>query len=312
MTEELLNVIVSKMKKLSVQTCRNIPFSGLTTLGVGGTIKLVVYPDSKKRLLGVLKTLYRLKAEYVVLGKGSNVLASDNEYDGVVVVNRASGVTVRGRTVTALSGTPTVTLSKQLQLRGLSGGEFTACLPATVGGAVVSNAGCYGQCVADVLTSVTVFYKGRVRVIRANKCEFSKRSSLFKRQKGYTVLSAAFRFTKSCEQAVKNRIAEMREQKARTQPLNYRSAGCVLYHDKVAVSRLLDKCGLKGYTVGGAQVSAKHAGFVVNVDKATGGDIYLVIRRMTERLRQDYGIQPKLEVELVNFSKEEYDFFSKR
>lgn len=312
MTEESVNAIVSKMKKFSVQTCRNIPFSGLTTLGVGGTIKLVIYPATARQLLLVLKSLYRLKVKFMVLGKGSNIVASDSDYDGVVVVNKASGVTFRGRRVVALSGTSTVTLSKKLQDRGLSGGEFAACLPATVGGAVVSNAGCYGQCVADVLTGVKVFYKGRVRYLRACDCLLSKRSSLFKARQGYVILSATFRFNRSDVQSVKSAVAEMRDKKARSQPLNYRSAGCVLYHDKVAVSRLLDKSGLKGFSVGGAQVSVKHAGFVVNVDKATSADIYSVIKQMTEALRRDYGIEPKLEVELVNFAKEEYDFFSGR
>ena len=312
MTEELINAVASKMKKKSVQTCRNIPFCELTTLGVGGTIKLVIYVKTKRQLLYALRTLRRMSAPYIVLGKGSNALASDREYDGVVIVNKASETSFFGRTVTVSSGASTIALSKKLQLRGLSGGEFMACLPATVGGAIVTNAGCYGQDIASVLTKVRVFYNGRTRVIKASKCNFAKRGSLFKENPQYTVLSATFRFVKSNPDAVGAAIAEMRQKKASSQPLNYRSAGCALYHERVAVSKLLDTLGLKGYTVGGAQVSEKHAGFIVNVDKATARDIYLIMQYEMAQLRENFGIEPKPEVRLINFSKEEYDFLTRR
>lgn len=312
MTEQQVDAIASKMKKFSIQTCKNVPFCGLTTLGVGGTIKLVIYVKTKRQLLYAVRTLFQTKTPYLVLGNGSNVLASDDEYDGVVIINKASKISIHGRTVTVFSGTSTVTLAKQLQLSGLTGGEFMACLPATVGGAVVGNAGCYGQDVAGVLTKVTVFYRGCVRVLSAAECRFSKRNSLFKQDGDYTVLSATFKLNKSDPETVKNTISAMREKKARSQPLNYRSAGCVLYHNRVAVSRLIDNLGLKGYSVGGAQVSTKHAGFVVNVDKATSKDIYLVIQYVARQLNEYFGIVPKLEVRLVNYSKEENDILAGR
>lgn len=306
------NLLLSKMKKYLIATCRNVPFTKLTTLGVGGTINVTVYPDTERKLIKTVRLLIKLKVNYYILGKGSNVLASDDYFDGVVVVNKTDKIRVCRNRVVALSGVSTVTLGKLLADKGLTGGEFFACLPASVGGATVGNAGCFGQDVAGVVDSVKVLHNSRIRVLSKQMCQFSKRNSLFKNNDSYVVLSVKFRFTRSSTQEVKDKISQMRGKKAQTQPLNYRSAGCVLYHDKVAVSRLIDQAGLKGYTVGGAQVSTKHAGFVVNLDKATSWDIYLVIRYVKETLLSFYGVRAKTEVCLVNFTQEQYDILTKR
>ncbi len=312
MNKTVEKTVLSKMKKYLITTCRNVPFAELTTLGVGGTINIAVYPDTVCKLVKTIRLLNKLNVRYCVVGKGSNILASDEFYDGVAVVNKVSKITVRGRKVTALSGTSTVTLGKFLADKGLDGGEFFACLPASVGGAVICNAGCFGQDVASAVTSVKVLHKGRIRTLSAKKCKFSKRNSLFKNNGEYTVISAKFRFKKSTKKYVSDRIAEMRIKKAQTQPLNYRSAGSVLYHDRATVSKLTDQVRLKGFTVGRAQVSTKHAGFVVNIDKATSQDIYLVIKHIKDTLNQTYGISPKVEVCLINFTQEQYDILTKR
>ena len=292
------------MKKFSVETHLDRAFSELTTLGCGGKIKITIYPDSAKKLVKAIRLLDRLRVEYCVLGRGSNVLCSDDDYDGVAVVTtKMKSYRVSGRKVCALAGASTVTLGSELKKRGLSGGEFLACLPASIGGAVVTNAGCYGQEMHNVVKSVKVLHCGKVKRLSAKKCNFGKRKSLFSKADGYVILSVKMKFARSTPYEVGKLIDEMRAKKAATQPLNYRSAGSALYHDRVAVSRLLDEAGLKGYTVGGAQVSTKHAGFVINIDKATSKDLYLVIRHMQATLRQRYGIDAKTEIKLINFSK---------
>lgn len=122
-------------------------------------------------------------------------------------------------------------------------------------------------------------------------------------------MSVTLRFERSSSEQVRENIARMRRVKAQTQPLGARSAGCVLYHDRVAVSALLDRCGLKGCRIGGAEVSAKHAGFVINIDKATSLDIYLLVRRMRDALWQKYGIRAKNELQEINFHRN-YDIFT--
>ena len=302
------------MKKYSVETRLDGRFSELTTFGCGGKIKIVIYPDSEKKLVKSVRLFNKLKVTYCILGRGSNVLASDDDYDGVVIVTtKMKAFRIKGRTVYAFAGASTVTVANELKNRGLTGGEFLACLPATVGGAVVTNAGCFGQQMNGIVRQVKVLKGDKIRRLSLKLCQFGKRKSVFSQSNDFVILSVKMRFAYSTPDEVSRLINEMRAKKSATQPLNFRSAGSALYHDKVAVSRLLDEAGLKGYTVGSAQVSTKHAGFVVNLDKATSSDIYLVIRHMQATLRKRFGLDAKIEIRLINFSqdtKDDDDFFT--
>lgn len=308
MDDLILDKLVAIMKKKSIETNVDLTFSELTTLGVGGKIKLTIRPDTIKKLVYAVRKLDKLNVEYVILGKGSNVLASDRDYEGVVVSTLAlTKVSISGLLAEAQAGVSTIALARLLRQRGLSGGEFFSCLPASVGGAVVTNAGCFGQDVKSVVTSVTALRRGKVVKLSADKCQFAKRSSLFKNNADYVVLSAKMELKPSTPEAVAETINVMRQKKAASQPLNYRSAGCALYHDKVAVSRLIDESDLKGFQIGGAKISTKHAGFVINVDKAESKDIYLILRHVKRTLFTRYGIVAKTEVCLINFTKDEQD-----
>ena len=302
MDKKIFLQIVAKMKKYSVETHLDKQFYELTTLGCGGKIKVTVFPDTVRKLVKVVRLLNKLKVAYYVLGKGSNVLASDNDYDGVVIVTtKMSCIRAHGVKICALAGASTLSLYKEAEKRGLTGGEFLSCLPATIGGATVCNAGCFGQDVKGVLQSVTVLHNGKVMKLSAEQCKLKKRNSLFKQNADYTVLAVKLKFESSTSDEVRKKSLQMRKRKWETQPLNYRSAGCMLYHDNVSISRLTDQAGLKGYRVGGAQVSDKHAGFILNVDKASSKDIYLVIQKVERTVWEHFGIQAKREICLVNF-----------
>lgn len=293
---------ILKMKKKSVPFDVNCTFRKLTTLGCGGTIYLTVFPANTKQLLFVARYLRRNKVPHCFLGSGSNVLASDEPYRGVVVVTtRVKDIAVDGTSVTAFCGASTSRLCSELVGHGLSGGEFFGCLPATVGGAVVCNAGCFGQCTADVVESVTVLHKGRLRVLSNLQCEFTKRRSLFKNNDDYVVVSVRMRFAKSDPTQISRLLAQMRARKAAAQPLGVRSAGCVLFGDAAPVSQLIDIAGLKGFRIGDAEVSRKHAGFVINVDKAASSDIYLVIQHLKKTLADKFGIRAQTELCLINW-----------
>ena len=301
--DELFELLKSRLGKRGVKVVSGLSFAELTTFGCGGKVKLTAYPTTVRQLVYTVKLLDKLKVNYVLLGKGSNVLASDNDYDGVAVVTAGiTNVQIRGTTVYALAGTSTLSLAHALQIAGLTGGEFFACLPATVGGAVVGNAGCFGQDVGKIVHGVEILHRGRRKWLKNSKCHFGKRNSVFKNG-DYVVLAARFKLARSTPDVVKSNIEQMRHRKAASQPLNYRSAGCVFYHDTVSISRLIDQAGLKGYRVGGAMVSTKHAGFVLNVDKATAKDIYLVTQHVAETIWQRYGIRAKLEIRLINFEE---------
>ena len=302
MDEKVFLQVIAKMKKYSVNTHLDRQFSELTTLGSGGKIKITVYPDTVRKLVKTVRLLEKLSVKHYILGKGSNVLASDDVFDGVVVVTtKMSKIRVHGVKIYAFAGASTLKVYKETEKRGLSGGEFLACLPATIGGATVCNAGCFGQDVKGIVDRVTVLHNGKIRRLNAEQCKLTKRNSLFKQEGSYTLLAVKLKFAKSTPELVKQKSQQMRTTKAETQPLNYRSAGCVLYHDSVSISRLTDQAGLKGYGVGGAQVSNKHAGFILNVDKASSKDIYLVMQHVERTIAERFGIQAKREICLVNF-----------
>lgn len=311
MEKKLLDNILEKMKNLHVKTRLDAGFDKLTTLGTGGKICAAVFPDTISQLTKVIRYCDKMGVSTVILGRGSNVLASDAYFDGVVIVTTGiNKFRIKGCRAAAQCGASTSALARALAENGLSGGEFLACLPATVGGAVVGNAGCFDEEIKDILKQVTVLKNGKICRIKGKNCKFAKRDSIFKHN-DWIVLEAKFKFKRSERDKVRRTIAQMRVQKAQTQPLDARSAGCVLFHDSVSVSRLIDEMGYKGYRVGGAEVSTKHAGFILNIDKAASLDIYLIIRDLQRALWERYGIIAKREVSLVNFAEDNNDVFSK-
>lgn len=294
---------MAKSNKVSFRT--DMSFAQLTTVGTGGKVRVAFFPNDMRKLVRTLRALNKLRVPFVVLGRGSNVLASDKFFDGAAVVTtRLNKFTLRKNRVTAQCGASAAAIAKALADKGLSGGEFLACLPATAGGATAGNAGCFGEDVSRVFVKAKALCDGKIRTVKREACRFAKRDSVFKR-KNWTVLSVTMEFEPSSPSAVRKTIAEMRQKKARTQPLNAKSAGCVLFHENASVSRLIDEAGFKGYRVGGAQVSPKHAGFVLNIDKATSSDIYLIIRRLQKALQTNFGICAKTEVRLVNFGDDD-------
>ena len=296
------NDIQDLFRRLDVTYRTDKSFAELTTLRVGGKIEYTAYPDSRRKLISLLRALSEAGERYFVLGNGSNVLASDNLFDGVAVcTKRVDGLQVRGDKVIADCGVNTCALFALLKKRGLGGGEFLGCIPSTFGGAVRGNAGCYGQDMSGVVTSVTALCAdGKVRTFDNAACGFARRNSVFKQQNA-VVLSVTMHFTPSTPQAVEQIFAEMHDKKKASQPLGQPSAGSTLFHERLSLSPLLDRLGTKGYRVGGAAVSKKHAGFVLNIDKAEAKDIYYITQYQKQRLWQVYGLTAHTEVTLVGF-----------
>lgn len=302
--------VIEKMKKLSVQTNTNCTFSQLTTLGVGGTISLTIFPQKIRQLVLAVRYLQRNKIPFFIIGKGSNVLASDNHFDGVVLSTKnLNSIVVNGNFVTVQCGTPTAKVAHLCVAKGLTGGEFLGCLPASVGGVVACNAGCFGQCAKDIVHSVKVLDKGIVKTFTREQCSFAHRNSIFKND-SVVILQVTFCFEQSTPTQVTHKMQWMKGQKSKTQPLGSKTAGCVLYNEQVAISRLVDQAGLKGYQVGQAKISKKHAGFVINIDKATSKDIYLLIRHIQQVLQDTYNVNSHVELNLVNFTEDQNDIFT--
>ena len=301
--------IVAKMHQLGMQSHTDYTFSQLTTLGVGGAIALTVFPNKTSQLTLAAKYLAKNKIPFCIIGKGSNILASDNYFDGVVVATKnLRELTCNGCFVTADCGTASAKVAECCVAKGLSGGEFLACLPASVGGVTACNAGCFGQCAQDIVHSVKVLHNGEIKTLTNKQCNFAHRSSIFKGN-NYVILQVTFCFQTSTPTQVAHKIQWMKTQKSKTQPLGCKTAGCVLYNEKVPLSKLIDEAGLKGYQIGQAKISKKHAGFVVNIDKSTAKDIYLIIQYIQQVLLERYNVPSWVELNLLNFAEDTNDIF---
>lgn len=273
-----------------------------TTFRTGGPAAYFVEPATTGELATVLELCRQQQMPYYILGNGSNLLVSDQGYDGVVVeMGKAwSQVTVTGNCLTAGAGTMLVSVARGALKASLTGLEFAAGIPGTVGGAVVMNAGAYGSEIKQVLRRVTVLTaEGTVKQLDASELELGYRTSCI-RKCGYVVLAAEFELQPGDSAAILARMEELSEQRRSKQPLEYPSAGSTFKRPEgYFAGKLIEDAGLRGFRVGGAQVSEKHCGFVINYDHATAADIMDLCREVQRKVKEQFGVSLELEVKIL-------------
>ncbi len=262
--------------------------SAYTTFGIGGEARELLFADSAESLCEPAAR------GALVIGGGSNLLVSDDGYDGTVCVNRYRAIDLDAGAVTVGSGTRLCTLSNALAEAGRSGLEWAVGIPGTVGGAVKMNAGAFGSCVGDRLLYADVLRKGVL--LRLSNLELGlgyRRSGLMS---GDTVISAAFRTDALDPSKVMRRTADIAAARAAAQPSG-KSAGSVFKNpDGMHIAELIERAGLKGYTVGGARISEKHANIIVNTGRATAKDVCAVINRVKDEMLSRYGVAAQEEI----------------
>lgn len=277
------------------------PLSFHTTIRIGGRAALFIFPSnvgSFKEALTVLKTA---DVSYRKLGAGSNTIAPDEDMETAVIsLSGFTGLSTSGGNLVAEAGVP---LFKVLNLcieEGLSGLEFLSGIPGSVGGAVRMNAGAFERSVADVLEDVRVLDEdtGEIFTLRAEEAGFGYRRSIFF-EKNWTVLSARFKLVNADSEAVRREIVNHLKKRLATQPLELPSAGSVFKRPvkDFYVGKAVEALGLKGYRIGDAAISEKHAGFIVNLGRATYGDVVSLVRLVKMKVRESYGVGLETEVE---------------
>ena len=290
-----------------------------TTLRIGGNADYFVMPRSNEGLRDVIKCAKKYGIEYYILGNGSNLLVADAgyrgmmiytgryfdkiSYDGIDKAGAACNTDADECVVYAQSGVRLSRLGKSLMEQAYTGFEFAAGIPGTVGGAVVMNAGAYGGEMSQVLATVTVLTpEGEVRRLPAGELELGYRTSCIL-QRGYVVLEAEFILESGDENAIRATIEEFAARRREKQPLEYPSAGSTFKRPEGHFAgKLIEDDGLSGFTVGGAQVSEKHCGFIINRGDATAADIMELCRNVQRRVREMSGVELELEVKtLGNF-----------
>ena len=277
--------------------------SGHTTFKVGGPAKYYLIPEGIGEVRTAIDFADERKLPYMVIGRGSNLLFSDGEYQGVVIEigEHCSDLSVHDdNTVVVEAGAALTNMAAQLAKHGLAGFEFAGGIPGTVGGAIVMNAGAYGGEIKDTLVEATVLDEnGEQRTIKADELELSYRHSILQ-EKNWIVLSGTFVFEKGEPDRIREEIKDYNSRRREKQPLEYASAGSTFKRPEgYFAGKLIEDAGLKGYQIGDAQVSEKHAGFVINRGSATAADIYSLIEYVKHRVMETSGVTLEPEVKMI-------------
>lgn len=281
------------------------PMSKHTTFRVGGPADIYISICDKKELVDIISYLKSVQTDYYIIGNGSNLLVSDEGYRGVILelgsgfdnlsITSESGKNVR---IKATAGTLLSKLAAFAYKNELGGLEFAAGIPGSVGGAMVMNAGAYGGEMKQVVTSVSVLdpQTGDIMMLSNDEMDFSYRHSVV-RDRGYIVIDAEFELVRGEASAIKEVMDDLAAKRKSKQPLEYPSAGSTFKRPEgFFAGKLIEDSGLKGYSVGGAQVSEKHSGFVINKNQAKAIDVYRLIREVQEQVYADTGVRLETEV----------------
>ena len=275
------------------------PMSRHTTFRVGGPADFFVTPKAKEEVRDVIRICKEAGMPYYIIGNGSNLLVSDAGYRGVIVqiYKEMNEVKVEGDLVKAQAGALLSGIAAKALGAELSGFEFASGIPGTIGGACVMNAGAYGGEMKDVLESVTVLTgEGKIIELGRNELELGYRTSVIAK-KGYIVLGAVLKLERGDGEKIKTYMDELKEKRVTKQPLEYPSAGSTFKRPEgYFAGKLIEDAGLRGFQVGGAQVSEKHCGFVINRDHATAADIMELMRQVQIRVKENSGVDLEPEV----------------
>lgn len=280
----------------------NEPLAKWTTFRVGGPAHYFVLVDDKQKLVRLVRGLEYIDCPYFILGLGANVLASDDGYDGVVIKINFHQIEHNDVFVYADAGVKLGALVNYVCEHGLSGLEWAAGIPATVGGGVYMNCGAFEHCLSEPIIMVDVLEHGEIKTLTGKQLEFSYRHSIFM-QKPAVILGAYFHLTHEDSQIIKNRMNEILE-KRRRHP-HEPSAGSVFKRPKEGfyVGKVVEELGLAGYTVGGAMVSPQHCNFIVNRGNATCADVLQVLQHVQKVVEENTGVHLETEIVLLENPK---------
>ncbi len=305
MKQDLTNRLVSVLQEENVKL--NEPMKRHTTFKIGGPADYFVTPRSIEEIRAAIECIREEGVPYCIIGNGSNLLVSDEGYKGAVIqlFDKFSELQIdedSGK-VKVMSGCLLSRLGMQAASAGLSGLEFATGIPGTGGGAIVMNAGAYGGEIKDCICSATFLNcQGEIFTLPKSELDLSYRSSIAMK-KDYVVLAAEFQLMQDDRENIMTKIKELSEARRSKQPLEYPSAGSTFKRPEGNfAAKLIEEAGMKGFSVGGAQVSNKHAGFVINTGDATAKDVMELIGRVRECVFKNSGVLLEMEIrKLGNF-----------
>ncbi|MAF13955.1 MAG: UDP-N-acetylenolpyruvoylglucosamine reductase [Parcubacteria group bacterium] len=326
--------MIDQLKQKLGEVTENESLASHTTFKIGGPAKYFFEAKTKDDLVKALQTAEELKIDYFLLGGGSNLLVSDQGLDGLTIKQSNTTFKITDDKVYTESGALVVDVLDKTLESSLVGWPWAAGLPGTIGGAIRGNAGAYGKAMSDITESVEIYQKGKVNNFTADKLGFKYRHSVIKETPGMIVVAVNLKLKKGSTEEVKkdkDQVKIYNDRRENTQPLDLPNSGCVFKNidltkikvdkakvikglditeeeyaeatkfDKLPVSYILDRLGLKGKTIGGAQVSEKHGAFVVNTGEAKAEHVIMLISDIKMRVRNELGIQLMEEVQYLGF-----------
>lgn len=300
MQDTIKEIIANNLGKVLI----NEKIANLTTYKVGGKARAVVYPKTLDNLVSLIKLLKNRSIKHIVLGNGSNVLFSDKIYDGIIIkLDYFNDMVFDGVNVKVGAGVSLIKLSREALRKGLAGLEFADGIPGTVGGAVFMNAGAYGEDMSLIVRSVKILKDdGEIIELNKDEMEFSYRTSYLQKHLSYVCIEAKLRLRPCDKEELEKMVLERREKRKLSQPLNYPSAGSVFRNPKdMYAGKMIEEMGLKGFSIGKAEISEKHANFIINKGNAKASDIKAIIDYIKVKAYNKYNVKLRVEQRLINW-----------
>lgn len=300
-----MNNFILELEKLNLEKIeKDISLSTLTTYKTGGIAKLVVYPNNINNLKQMLKLIHKYNIKYFILGKGSNTLFSDKEFNGVIIkLDKLNNFKIKQTEIYVESGMILSELVQASVKNELTGLEFAIGIPGTIGGAIYMNAGAYGNNMSNIVKSVIVLNeKFQIKELPLEKLKFDYRYSIFQANKNLICVAANIKLEHGNHDEIASKIKENLLKRKNSQPLEYPSAGSVFRNPEGNYAgKIIEELGLKGKNIGGAEISTKHANFIINKNNASSSDILNLIKLVQKEVKDKYKIDLKLEQQLVNW-----------
>ena len=291
-------MIKNFIEKSSIEYYENASLKKYNTYRIDVNCKYLVLPKNKEELRTLIKYLTSKEEKFLVLGNGSNVIFACDYFDGIIILlNKLNKLKIEGEIIEVEAGYSLQKLAIETSNLGLEGLEFATGIPGLVGASIAMNAGAYKNSISEVVTSVLVMNpEFEFVTMSGEELDFSYRNSFFKKNKNYYVIGAKLKLVQGEKQQIIERISKRRVKRLETQPLDMPSAGSVFRNPEgMYAGELIENCGLKGFSIGGAEISEKHANFIVNTGGATGKEITQVIERVKKEVLEKYDVELILE-----------------
>lgn len=299
-----MNELISKLNELNIGKIKeNEPLANHTTMKIGGPADLFIEPSSVEHIIKVVELLKEHGIEWTAIGRGSNLLISDQGIAGAVI-KLSSGIShmeLNNAELLVGGGYSLVSLSTQISRKGLSGLEFASGIPGSVGGAVYMNAGAHGSDISKILKKAHIlFADGKVEWLSNEEMEFSYRTSVLQKKRPGIVIEAVFELQPGDKDKIFGEMQRNKDYRKETQPWNFPCAGSIFRNPLPNYAgKLIEDAGLKGFTIGGAMVSDMHGNFIVNKGNAKAADVMALIQHIKDTIYEKYTIKLETEVEII-------------